>query len=71
MRDALEVRGDVFQHLALVDADPSEFASAAGRADAGRVVDDRLEREMVERPKRARRKTASCIFSFSISSVLA
>lgn len=44
MHHALEVRGDVFRHVALVGADPAEFVPAAGRADAGRVVDDRLER---------------------------
>jgi hypothetical protein len=47
MQDALEVRGDIFQDLALVGADPAEPGPAAGRADAGRVMDDRLEREMI------------------------
>ena len=57
MHDALEVGGDVFQHLALVGADPAELLAAAGRADAGRFVDDRLR--AADDRARARGRTAS------------
>lgn len=53
MRHPLEVRCDIFEHPALVGPDPAEFGPSAGGADAGRVVDDRLEREMI-RQRRAR-----------------
>src|SRR5208337_2488601 len=39
--------GDVFEHLALVRADPAELFAAAGRAYARRFGDDRLRRQMV------------------------
>ena len=47
VHDALEVGGNVFEHLALVRADPAEFVPAAGRAYARRFVDDRFRRQMV------------------------
>ena len=136
MLDHLEAGGNVFEHLALVLADPAEHRAAAARTGAGGFVGDGLARQMVrqpgtnrnvlartspsdrgllviqpvvmpggigrgqrvhlprrlssssspisssscsmsrssfsdDRPNRARRSTASCIFSFSICSVLA
>jgi hypothetical protein len=42
--DHLEAGGDVFEHLALVLADPAEGRAAAARAAAGRFVGDGLTR---------------------------
>jgi hypothetical protein len=55
MDDALEVGRHVFEHLALVGADPAELLSAASRADAGRLVDDRLRRQMIGQGRTERR----------------
>jgi len=41
----LEVRGHVFEHLALVLAEPAQAGAAARRADAGRVVHHALARQ--------------------------
>ena len=55
MHDALEVGSNVFEHLALVGADPAELLSAAGRAHARRFVDDGLHRQMVGQGRAERR----------------
>ena len=55
VHDALEVGGNVFEHLALVRADPAELVAAASRAHARRFVDDRLRRQMVGQGSAVRR----------------
>ncbi len=44
--DHLEARRHVFEHLALVLPHPAEHGAAAARASAGRLVDDRLARQV-------------------------
>jgi hypothetical protein len=57
MSDHLEAGRDVFEHLALVRADPAEGGAAAAGAGAGRLVDDGLARQM-RRQRRAHRLAA-------------
>ena len=47
MHDDLEVRGDVFQHLALLVADLAQAPGSARRADAGAGMGDDLARKMI------------------------
>ena len=47
MADHLEAGGDVFEHLALVLADPAEGRTAAARAAAGRFVGDGLTWQVI------------------------
>ena len=47
MPHALEVRGNIFQNLALIRADLAELVAAACRTDAWRVMRNRLERQMI------------------------
>ena len=47
MDNNLEVRGHVFQNLALVRTDLRQIPAAAVRADAGRVMLNRLARQML------------------------
>ena len=67
VQHALKVRGHVFQHHALVGADPSELRFAAGRADAGRFVRDGLKRQVIgqrrahRRLLRRRRRGRGCV----------
>ncbi len=59
VHDALEVGGNVFEHLALVRADPAELVAAAGRAHARRVVDDPLRRQMIGQAEHGSKACAS------------
>jgi hypothetical protein len=47
MHHDLEVRGDVFQHLALLVADLAHALGSARRADAGAAMSDDLARKMI------------------------
>ena len=47
MHHDLEVRGDVFQHLALLVADLAHALGSARRADAGAGMSDDLARKMI------------------------
>jgi len=55
--DDLEAGRDILEHLALVLPHPAEHRAAAARADAGRLVGDRLTRQ-VRRQRLAQRLLA-------------